>query len=101
AFNGAGYSAWSNVATETSLVAAEQLELSASGQKVRGQLLVDLSWNDSVVVVDILRDGVSIATGISGGLYFDDGLGNGGGTFVYQVCETDTSTCSNRVTVAF
>ncbi|MEA1048645.1 S8 family serine peptidase [Lamprobacter modestohalophilus] len=101
AFNGAGYSDWSNLVTATSLAATEQLELSASGQKIRGQMFVDLSWNDTAVAVDIIRDGVSIATSVSGGAYFDDGLGNGGGTFVYQVCETGTSTCSNRVTVAF
>lgn len=100
AYNGAGYSDWSNVVTETSLTAAEQLELTASGEKTRGRMSVELNWNDTESTVDITRDGVTIAT-VAGGYYYDDGLGNGGGTFVYQVCETETSTCSNTVTVAF
>ncbi len=49
--------------------------------------------------MDVLRDGVVIRTVEDDGSA-QDRLGSGGRQeFVYQVCETDTGTCSNEVTV--
>ncbi len=51
--------------------------------------------------VDIYRDGVLITTTDNDGLHADN-IGTSAQTsFVYQVCEAGTSTCSPEVTVNF
>lgn len=71
--------------------------LTASPRKVRGVRYVDLAWSGNSKNVDIYRDGVIIASGESSS--YTDILGRVSGTFVYQVCEEGTATCSNEVTV--
>jgi hypothetical protein len=64
---------------------------------------VDLSWSGATSAsVDIYRDGVVVATVPNSGAYTDD-TGNRGGNvqYTYTVCEADTGTCSNEVTVGF
>ena len=48
--------------------------------------------------INVLRDGNVIATTPDDGKYRDV-IGNTGGTFSYQVCETDTGNCSNTIQV--
>ena len=48
--------------------------------------------------INLLRNGVVVQTSPDDG-QTKDNLGNHTGTFVYQVCETDTGDCSNEVTV--
>ncbi len=72
------------------------IALSADGYKVRGVRYVDLSWTGAAgTQVNIYRDGVLIATVDNTGSYTDN-LGRTSGTFVYKVCETDGSACSNE-----
>lgn len=75
--------------------------LTASGYRVKGAHHVDLNWSGAASdTVDIYRDGAIIAS--PGGSSYTDITGNkGGGSYVYNVCESGTSTCSNEVTVIF
>ena len=78
------------------------IELSASGYKVRGVKHADLSWSGATSnEVDILRDGVVIATVADEDSYTDNIGTRGGGSYTYQVCEAGSDTCSNEVTVTF
>jgi PKD repeat protein len=77
------------------------ITLSETHHKSRGTMYVDLAWEGATgSQVNIYRDGQLIATVDNTGSY-QDSPGKGGGTFVYQVCETDGSACSNEVTVIF
>ena len=48
--------------------------------------------------MNVIRNDVTIATTADDGL-FTNNLGTQTGTFIYQVCETDSGDCSNEVTV--
>ena len=76
------------------------ITLSAFVRRVHGNRLVALSWTPANGGdVDILRDGVVIHTTADDGVA-QDRLGSGQReVHVYQVCETDTGTCSNEVKV--
>ncbi len=77
-------------------------ELTAEGYKVRGLQKADLSWSGTdASEVEILRDGIIIDTVANTGSYTDDIDNRGGGSYVYQVCEAGTGTCSNEATVEF
>lgn len=85
----------SNV-TVTSGGGGGAITLTASGYKVRGVRYVDLNWSGAIgAQVNIYRDGVLIATVDNTGSYTDN-LARTSGTFVYTVCETDGSACSNE-----
>ena len=76
--------------------------LTANGYKVKGKHTIDLSWSGSGAgSFDVIRDGQTIATGVSGSSYTDATGNKGGATYVYQVCEAGTATCSNTETVVF
>jgi thermitase len=78
------------------------ITLIATGYKVKGRQMVDLSWNGATSTnVDIYRDGSLIATAPNSGSYTNDINQVGGGSYIYQVCEADTTTCSNEATVTF
>jgi hypothetical protein len=78
------------------------ITLSATGYKVKGVQHADLSWNGATGTnVDIFRDNVLIATVANNGSYTDNIGQKGKGSYVYKVCETDGSACSNEVTVSF
>jgi len=53
------------------------------------------------VNVDIYRDGNVIVTTANDGAYDDDTGTSGQVSFMYQVCEAGTQTCSNTVTLSF
>ena len=78
-------------------------ELSASGDKVKGELVVDLQWTGTSKPVDLYRDGARIAAAVSSqpGSYRDFTGARGKATFVYQACLAGTDTCSDPVTVVF
>jgi PKD repeat protein len=81
---------------------SSDIELTATGQKVRGMRTVDLSWTGATSdQVDVFRDGSLVATTDNDGAYTDELGRGGGGTFTYQVCEAGTSTCSNEASVSF
>lgn len=76
------------------------ITLTATGYKVRGRHTIDLTW-DPATTVNIYRDGVIIEDNVAGSFYTDNTGNVGGGSYTYQVCETDGSTCSNEATVTF
>jgi PKD repeat protein len=81
---------------------ASSITLSASGYKVRGLQKADLTWSGATSTnIDVYRDGVLIATTANDGQYTDNIDKTGRGSYVYQVCEAGTGTCSNEVTVSF
>jgi PKD repeat protein len=78
------------------------ITLTATGYKVRGRQNVDLTWSGATSTnVDVYRDGAIIASTPNDGAYTDNINQVGGGSYVYQVCEEGTSTCSNTATVVF
>lgn len=78
------------------------ITLSASGYKVKGTQHADLSWSGATSTnVDVYRDGAVITTTANDGFHTDNIGQKGGGSYVYQVCEAGTATCSNEATVNF
>lgn len=78
------------------------LTLSASGYKVKGLQVVDLSWSNAASSnVDIVRNGAVVTTTANDGAYTDSLGVKGTGTYTYQVCEAGTTTCSATVSVVF
>lgn len=76
--------------------------LSATGFKVKGKHNIDLSWSGATGSnVDIYRDGSLLTTTANDGSYTDSTNNRGKRTYVYQVCEAGSGTCSNSVTVSF
>jgi serine protease len=79
-----------------------QITLSAVGYKVRGVNTVDLSWSGATSSqVDIYRNGVVRVRTANDGFHTDSTGGRGQATYRYKVCEANTTTCSNEVTVKF
>lgn len=78
------------------------ITLSVSGYKIRGRQHADLSWSGATGTdVEIYRDGALITTTANDGFYTDNIGAVGGGSYVYKVCETGGSPCSNDATVTF
>ena len=101
AYNGSGDSAWSNIASATT-PAGNPITLTAVGYKVKGKHTVDLTWSGaSGSNVDVKRDGVIVATPTNNGAYTDNIGTKGGATYLYKVCETGSSNCSDEVQVVF
>jgi hypothetical protein len=80
----------------------EQLRLKAVGQTQGTKHRAKLQWKpaDNTGTVDIIRNGVTVATVPDNGSAFDN-LGTQTGSFTYQVCETGSNDCSNEVTISF
>ncbi|WP_137168052.1 S8 family serine peptidase [Salinimonas lutimaris] len=79
-----------------------ELQLTASGYKVKGTQAVDLNWlNASGSQVDIYRNGNLAVTTANDGAYTDSLNVKGGGSYQYQVCEAGTSVCTASVSVVF
>ena len=95
-------SATDTAGDSVTVTAAGDISLSASGFKVRGRQRANLTWTGATSSnVDIYRDGSLITTTANDGAYEDNIGSRGGGSYVYQVCEAGTSTCSNTATVIF
>jgi subtilisin len=78
------------------------ITLSVSTYKVKGVQHADLSWDGaSSTNVDVYRDGSLIATTANDGAYTDNIGNKGGGSYVYEVCEEGTASCSDPVTATF
>jgi len=101
AFNGIGDSLPSNIHNATT-DAAPDIQLSATGRKVKGRHTVDLSWEtESTTDKDVYEGGNKIAGPISEPVFKHSTGQKGSGSYTYQVCEAGTSACSNMVTVVF
>ncbi len=69
---------------------------------MKGVHTVDLSWSGANSAnVDIIRDGVIITTVANDGAHTDSTGNKGKATYVYQVCEAGTGTCSDTTVVGF
>jgi hypothetical protein len=80
----------------------ETISLTAAEYKVKGLQKVDLVWSGATSpAVDVLRNGVLIATTENDGAYRDDIDERGPGAYTYQVCEAGSSICSNQAKVSF
>jgi serine protease len=80
------------------------INLTASGYKVKGVKMVDLTWTGATGAnVDIYRDGVKLLDSTANdGAETDDTGEKGGGSYSYNVCEQGSTTaCSNTATVTF
>ncbi|MDF2178525.1 S8 family serine peptidase [Aliiglaciecola sp. CAU 1673] len=78
------------------------LQLTASGYKVKGFQVVDLSWSGAAgSSVDIYRNGVKVVTTANDGAHTDSLNVKGTGSYSYQVCEAGKTTCSATKNVVF
>ena len=76
--------------------------LSATGYKLRGLQKARLDWYGTAAErVDVYRNNVWITTTANSGSHIDNIDQRGRGTYIYQICEAGTGTCSNEATVVF
>jgi hypothetical protein len=66
---------------------------------VRRGKKVDLSWSGTLSSQVLIRRNNTETLTTNDGSHTDTISGKG--TFVYEVCETNLSSCSNRVTIVF
>lgn len=94
---------WWNASADISLarylLAADTYTLTAESFRDKGINYVYLRWTGPAGEVDLYRDGEVIAT--TSDSFFSDTSTKGPGAFVYKVCKTTTTTCSQEVTVSF
>jgi subtilisin family serine protease len=77
------------------------ITLSVTPVKKGAQRSAKLSWSGATgATVDVFRDSAKIASPANSGSYTDK-LGTATGTFVYQVCNTNSSTCSPNYSITF
>ena len=83
-------------------VAASQITLTANGYKVKGIHHVDLTWSGaSTDNVDIFKDSVLLTTVPNPGFYTDNTEQKGGASYTYQLCEANSTVCSDPIDVVF
>ena len=88
--------------TATPTATPASIELTGRGKRIGGINTSHLKWRGAISAnVDVYRDGNVIATTPNDGLYDDSTGTTGQASFMYQVCEAGTQTCSNTVTVNF
>jgi|ERR1041385_6415075 YVTN family beta-propeller protein len=90
--------------TPTATPTATPGPIQLTGRAIRNQgiNISRLGWRGATSVnVDIYRDGNLLVTTANDGAYDDSTGTSGQASFVYQVCEAGTQTCSNTVTVSF
>jgi PKD repeat protein len=95
--DGATGSTSKNISVNEGEIPPGDFVLTANGRKVRGRIIIDLSWSGATSgTVDIYRDGVRIISGMNdSGEYTDHTGQTGGGTFTHRICEAGTEVCSN------
>lgn len=78
------------------------ISLSVHAYKEKGAQKADLTWSGaSTTNVDIYRDGAPLTTTANDGAYTDPINKKGGGSYVYQLCDAGTTTCSGEVTASY
>lgn len=77
------------------------ISLDVDAYKVRGAKTADLTWSGATSAnVDVYRNGSVVVTTANDEAHTDT-TGKGGGTYIYKVCESGTSTCSNEASVSY
>ena len=88
--------------TPTPTATPGSIQLTGRGKRIGGINTSHLKWRGATSAnVDVYRDGNVIATTPNDGAYDDSTGTTGQASFMYQVCEAGTQTCSNTVTVNF
>lgn len=88
--------------TVTILPIPSGIDLQVTAAKHKGKHAPVLGWSGtSSASVKILRDGSMIETVPDTGNYTDNTENKGARTYTYQVCEQETSFCSNEVPVVY
>ena len=101
AYNSAGDSVYATV-NVTTPAETQEIDLRASGYKVRGRQQAQLSWSGvTTTSVSIIRNGTQIKVVPNTGSHVDQIGKKGKGSYVYQICESETSHCSNTARVKF
>jgi N-acetylneuraminic acid mutarotase len=78
------------------------ITLGAAGRKVGGINTVRLTWSGATSTnIDVYRNGALVVTTANDGSYTDSTGDTGRARYTYRVCEANTDTCSNDVTVRF
>lgn len=81
---------------------SDPITLNARGYKVKGTWAADLTWSGATTsTVDVKRNGSKVATVQNTGSYTYNMSNKGGGSITLQVCEANTTVCSNIVTVNY
>jgi len=104
AFNLSGSSSWSTTASATTDPGPPPpaISLALSGSKSRGKHVIALDWSGVVTAnVVIYRDGGLLDTVADSGVYTDYTGNKGGRTYVYQVCEAGSNSCSAEESITF
>ncbi len=103
AYNGSGQSGYAGPVVVTTPDNPVDIVLLANGYKDKGTKKVDLIWSGLTTSdVEIYRNSILIDTTSSTGTYTDNIGKGGGGSYTYQICDpSNTSNCSNSVTVNF
>ena len=85
--------------------AAPAIQLSGTGDRVKGKRQVTLNWTGGSARVSVFRGGARVAMALSNTGVFVDSPPKTGSSFVYRVCEahgaTSGTTCSNDVVIQF
>ena len=88
--------------TPTPTATPGPIQLTGRGKRIGGINTSRLKWRGATSAnLDVYRDGNVIATTPNDGSYDDSTGTSGQASFMYQVCEAGTQTCSNTVTVNF
>ncbi len=91
-----------SVSVTVTSVGGGAITLSTNGYKVKGKLSVDLTYTGATTAnVDVFVDGSLVGTVANTGFATHNTGLKGGGTLVYQVCETGGGACSNTSTVNY
>lgn len=81
---------------------SDPITLNVRGYKVKGAWAADLTWSGATsTTVDVKRNGSKVATVQNTGSYTYNMTNKGGGSITLQVCEANTTVCSNTVTVNY
>ncbi|MFU8833395.1 MAG: PKD domain-containing protein, partial [Wenzhouxiangella sp.] len=78
------------------------ITINGDGYRVRGRWTADITWAGATTSnVDLYRNGSRVATVTNSGATTDHTDIRGSGSLEYKICESNSSVCSDTVTVEF
>jgi PKD repeat protein len=91
-----------NQSSQSVTVIKPAISLTVVGRSDATKQYMTLDWTGAVgATVDVFRNGVRLLTTENDGHYGNSRNFTGPATYVYQVCQAGTTTCSNEATVVF